>query len=347
MERSVSATPTPGRAIGPDDREAELHRVQDLLSGLSDEQLLAVASETSRPGAWSASGSATVGGATVFLKRVPLTDVEAANPYSTRNHFGLPMHYSYGMGSAGFGVWRELALHQATSDHLGFPMLLHHRVMPRTTPLLGPLPWSDEEYVRYWNGSTAVGRFMEARRCATQEMWIALEHVPDVMFMWLVMNQQMVDEVLGQLFESIAILRSLGVVHFDAHLGNVVTDGRQCRLTDFGLGLGSTFDLGARERKFLDRHRHYDYGVVLGSLGRMLAMALGRRSAEAVGDGIDHLEELPMAYHPRLIEAFRRYRSPILYMVDFFEKMGRPSKRATYDDDVLAQLLREARVPIS
>jgi hypothetical protein len=258
------------------------------------------------------------------------------------------MYYSYGVGSAGFGVWRELALHQATSDLPGFPMLLHHRVVPRTMPLFGALPWSNEEYVRYWNGSTAVGQFMEARSSATQELWIVLEHVPDVMFMWLVMNQQMVDEVLGQLFESIAILRSLGVVHFDAHFANVVTDGRQCVLTDFGLGMGNDFDLRVRERKFLDRHRHYDYGVVLGSLGRMLALAIGEgASPAAVGDGIDHIDELPVAYHPRLVETFRRYRSPILYMVDFFDKMRRPSKRATYDDDLFARLLQEARLPIS
>jgi len=114
------------------------HRVQDLLSGLSDEQLQA-ASET-LPGVWGASGPATVGGATVFVKRVPLTEVEAANPYSTRNHFGLPMYYSYGVGSAGFGVWRELALHQTTSDLPGFPVLLHHRVMSRTMPLFGRSP---------------------------------------------------------------------------------------------------------------------------------------------------------------------------------------------------------------
>lgn len=51
-----------------------------------------------------------VDGTRVFVKRVPLTDLELrpGNIRSTANHFGLPVFYQYGIGSAGFepgGNW--------------------------------------------------------------------------------------------------------------------------------------------------------------------------------------------------------------------------------------------------
>lgn len=47
----------------------------------------------------------------VFVKKVPLTDLEQLdqNFMSTANLFNLPLGYQYGIGSAGFGAWRELA----------------------------------------------------------------------------------------------------------------------------------------------------------------------------------------------------------------------------------------------
>ena len=78
-----------------------------------------------------------VEGVRVFVKRVPLTDVELRPKHarSTANLFGLPLFYQYGVGSAGFGAWRELAAHIMTTGwvlgdaYAGFPLL---------SPLAGP-----------------------------------------------------------------------------------------------------------------------------------------------------------------------------------------------------------------
>lgn len=47
----------------------------------------------------------------IFIKKVPLTDLEYLdqNFMSTANLFNLPLSYQYGVGSAGFGAWHELA----------------------------------------------------------------------------------------------------------------------------------------------------------------------------------------------------------------------------------------------
>ena len=74
-------------------------------------------------------------GTPVFVKSIPLTGAELANPGSTRNHYGLPPNFQYGVGSAGFGAYRELAAHMATTQwaldgtNEHFP-LLHSRVLP-------------------------------------------------------------------------------------------------------------------------------------------------------------------------------------------------------------------------
>ena len=48
-------------------------------------------------------------GSPIFVKKVPLTDLERQpeNVMSTANLFNLPLFYQYGVGSAGFCSWRE------------------------------------------------------------------------------------------------------------------------------------------------------------------------------------------------------------------------------------------------
>ncbi|MFD4525693.1 hypothetical protein ACFWP7_17540 [Streptomyces sp. NPDC058470] len=65
--------------------------------------------------------SALLGGAgkPVFVKRVPLTDLERRpeNVRSTANLFGVPSFCQYGIGGGpGFGAWRELSVHTMTTN---------------------------------------------------------------------------------------------------------------------------------------------------------------------------------------------------------------------------------------
>lgn len=48
-----------------------------------------------------------VGRAKIFVKRIPVTALEFANPFSTQNLYDLTMFYNYGAGSVGLGVFRE------------------------------------------------------------------------------------------------------------------------------------------------------------------------------------------------------------------------------------------------
>lgn len=54
----------------------------------------------------------------VFVKKIPLTELEQLpqNFMFTANLFDLPLCYQYGIGSAGFRAWRELATHIMTTN---------------------------------------------------------------------------------------------------------------------------------------------------------------------------------------------------------------------------------------
>jgi hypothetical protein len=101
-----------------------------------------------------------VDGKPVFVKRVPLTDMERLPEHvrSTANLFGLPTFCQYGVGGPGFGAWRELAVHIMTTNwvlggrYQGFPMMYHWRMLPDVVPAL-PMELADvERAVAYWGG---------------------------------------------------------------------------------------------------------------------------------------------------------------------------------------------------
>ena len=95
-----------------DQRRRTHDRLATLLCALSDEQLVTALADQAVT--WRASvhgsqcGVIDVDGVKVFVKRISLTDLEraAGNEGSTANLFDLPLHYQYGVGSAGFGAWR-------------------------------------------------------------------------------------------------------------------------------------------------------------------------------------------------------------------------------------------------
>jgi hypothetical protein len=87
--------------------------VSTALSLLSDGRLgeLVDGAEVIGSGIGGASTVLDIGGVPVFVKRIPLTDLERRpeNVRSTANVFWLPAFCQYGVGGPGFGAWREVA----------------------------------------------------------------------------------------------------------------------------------------------------------------------------------------------------------------------------------------------
>lgn len=208
-----------------------------------------------------------VEGVRVFVKRVPLTDLERRpeNVRSTANLFGLPLFYQYGIGSAGFGAWRELAAHLMANawvlrgEEAGFPLLYHWRILPDSPPegftdVLGGVDGA----VAHWEGSEAVRRRLEAIGGSSASLVLFLEHVPHMLAAWLDEHPDALSWVERDLLRITTFMSSRGLVHFDAHFGNLLTDGSRVHLADFGLALSSRFELTPDETAFLTDHLVYD-----------------------------------------------------------------------------------------
>ncbi|WP_228447605.1 protein kinase family protein [Streptomyces paludis] len=232
-----------------------------------------------------------VAGVPVFVKRVPLTDWERRPEHvrSTANLFGLPVVCQYGIGGPGFGVWRELAVHTMTTDWVlagayeGFPLMYHWRVLPDVVPVSLPPELADvERTVAYWGGGSAVRRRIEGLRDATASVALFLEYVPQNLHQWLgervAAGGEAAERACGmverELGAGIAFMNGRGLLHFDAHFENILTDGRRLFFADFGLALSSRFELSAEEADFYGTHRTYDRDYVDSYLVHWLTAAL-------------------------------------------------------------------------
>ena len=72
--------------------------------------------------------------------------------------------------------------------------------------------------------------------------------------------------LFGQMKDILSFLRRRGIVHFDCHDNNILTDRTKLFLTDFGLVSDKSFELSERERGMLRENQYYDCGVFLRNL---------------------------------------------------------------------------------
>ncbi|GAA1602120.1 serine/threonine protein phosphatase [Catellatospora bangladeshensis] len=212
-----------------------------------------------------------VGGIRVFVKRIPLTDLELRPEHvrSTANLFDVPPHCQYGVGSPGFGAWRELqaSLMSTAAVVAGgtavFPLLHHWRVLPGPPPAR---PVDVDAETAFWGGASGVRRRLKALAAASGTLVLCLEHVPHQLDAWLAGPVAAGgDELLAAcrmlehgLLGAVAGLRAAGLHHFDAHLGNLLTDGTDVYLGDLGLAVSDRFELSEAEREFLERNETHD-----------------------------------------------------------------------------------------
>lgn len=151
----------------------------------------------------------------------------------------------------------------------GFPLLYHWRVLPDHPPddfadEFGGIEGS----VARWEGSSAVRHRLEAIGRSSFSLILFLEHVPQTLGSWLRATREtaraQADLDSSYLWAEDALLRgtefmsSRGLVHFDTHFANLLTDGRQVYFADFGLALSRDFELSGREAAFLGDHLDYD-----------------------------------------------------------------------------------------
>ena len=262
--------------MGPEklERRSRAHEAAaTTLAALSDGDLAALLDAADWRVSFHGSESAILGfaGRRVFAKRMALTRRELdAGPAGsvTADLFGLPGLYQYAVGSAGFAAGRELEAARMTSGWAlagacpHFPILHHARVLPRTAPKLSE---RQEAWLAlipaFWSGSPAIiARVDEVTRAPANIVMIQ-EFVGRDLETWLQAARPRGAKLAAahdQWMGAVAFMNKRGLFHFDLHARNLLTDGEDLYLADFGYALGSGFDLSAEERAFLAAHADYD-----------------------------------------------------------------------------------------
>ncbi|MET7302308.1 protein kinase family protein [Embleya sp. NPDC005575] len=333
-----------------DERQAAYSAVSTSLSLHSDRGLgeLVDAAAPLGSGIGGSSALLEVAGTPVFVKRVPLTELELRPDHvrSTANVFGLPVFCQYGIGGPGFGAWREAAVHTMTTNwvlsgqYQGFPLMYHWRVLPDTAPAL-PKELADvDRAVSYWGGGPEVRRRIEALGESPASLVLFLEYFPQTLHEWLTEQVRVGDEAAGKacalverdLEAGTSFMNDRGLLHFDAHFRNILTDGRRLYFADYGLALSSCFDLTPAEVDFFARHRTYDRAYTLSYLVNWLITGLyGYERAEretlirACAEGAR-----PPAGPPEVRAALARHAPLAAVVTDFIGRLEHESRETEY-----------------
>jgi RimJ/RimL family protein N-acetyltransferase len=258
------------------ERLATYSAVSTSLALLSDRQLGELVDQAQPLGS-GIGGTAVlldVGGTLVFVKRIPLTDLERRpeNVMSTANIFQIPAFCHYGIGGPGFGAWRELAVHAMTTNWVlgdqshSFPVMYHWRVLTTPAPSMPEELADTERVVAYWEGSSAVRQRLETIKQSSASVALFLEYIPRTLHEWLgtqvaeggATAERAYAMVDSGLRAGTSFMNSRGLLHFDAHFDNILTDGQQLYFADFGLAMHSRFELSKAESDFFVKHVTYD-----------------------------------------------------------------------------------------
>lgn len=281
----------------------------------------------------------------VFVKKVPLTDLEQGphNFMSTANIFDLPLFYQYGVGSAGFGAWRELATHIMTSNWVisdkcpNFPIMYHWRILPNNESDLNIEHWKNiENYIKYWDNSKAICNRIEKLNQATWNIALFLEYIPQNLQEWL-SNKLIKDDKTAEIAVKFVdhnlkitnrFMNTHGLIHFDAHFKNILTDGELLYFSDFGLALSSKFELTKAEIEFFNRHQNYDQCcAAINLLHCIITSIFGREQWEIkLKEYLEDKNQIENATRAIV----KKYAPVALLMDDFFQKLQNISKSTTY-----------------
>lgn len=334
-------------------RVPEHERLATVLARLSDSELAARVEE-GQPLTVGIGGTTVrldVEGIPVFVKRLPLTDLERRPEYrrSTANVFGLPASCHNGLGivgSPGFSAWRELAATVETTRWVldgrcpSFPLLHHWRVLPGVPPR--PDEHADvDAAVAAWGGLSQVRARIEAVACASAELLLFLEFIPANLADWLadVLTRPDEKEVVAacamverELRTVLPFMAANGFVHFDTHFRNILTDGVGLFLADLGLAASVDFELDDDEHAFVLAHATCDVNVLALLVYSVVAarteptdpqgrFALIRRWADG---------EVPVGIPAPVAAVVGRYVALAVIMNDFAERAMQDPMGASY-----------------
>jgi hypothetical protein len=259
------------------------------------------------------------------------------------------------VGSPGFGAWREVAANTMTTNWVlakqseAFPLMYHWRVLPGAIPL--PEEHADiERVVAYWGGSAAVRRRLDALGQASASVVLFLEFLPHRLDTWLSSQLAAGPDAVAAACAmvercsraDVAFMNTRGLLHFDAHFRNVLTDGHRVYLADFGLASSPRFDLSDGERDFLARNASHDACYAVRELLNWMVTNIVGIAAPAAR--YDYLRRCAAGASPTgvpepVAELISRHAPAVAIMNDFYWNLFGVSRETPYPGQEIAQAM--------
>lgn len=339
------------------DRVKKYNSIAASLSCLSNEKLGQILEKAApqHEGIGSTSALISINEMPVFVKKIALTslELEPEHRMSTANIFKLPLYYQYGVGSAGFGAWRELAAHVMSSNWvitgicLHFPILYHWRILPTEKNTMNISEWGDlKTYKQYWNNSDAILNRINALNESVTNLVLFLEYFPHNVQNWL--DAQIAKDpdsaskalmfVDQHLKAANACMNHNGLMHFDAHFYNILTDGIGLYVSDFGLANSSKFELSIEEYQFLKQHQHYDQAYAVLNIVRSIMIGyFGEENWELRLE--EYVAGKPFSFPPLVADIVKQYAPLAKTLEDFLQKLRKESKTTAYPALALEKLI--------
>lgn len=317
----------------------------------------------------------TLDGKKLFVKRLPVTDLDFENNFSTANLYQLPPYFNYNVGTLGINQFRELITHKRTTNWVldgtkeNFPLMYHYRIVPLSECNTTAIDEVElQRYLEYWNNDDSIKRYVIDRVNAKFEMVIFLEYIPNTLEDWIHENISQLGSILGKVKDIVDFLFSEGIIHFDVHFGNIMISDNILFLTDFGLTFDKNFDLTEQEHQFMASHSHFDYAEYHSSLINHLVVTYKSLSHDRKLRILDHfglskntphneimtvlLENLEdagaaevMNLSPEYIDIMLRYRCIISYMLSFSNELENDKRKGiVFENEKLKLLLQNAGV---
>jgi hypothetical protein len=143
----------------------------------------------------------------------------------------------------------------------------------------------------------------------------------------------------------IAFMNSHGLLHFDAHFRNILTDGHRLYLGDLGLATSPRFDLSADEQNFATRNLSHDAGYAVMELVNWLVTNVVGVAVPDSGGPVDrntYIRRCAAGTQPANVPApvstvISRYAPVATVMNDFYWKLFGDSREAPYPTEEIAR----------
>ena len=349
-------------------RKKKYYKISKELANIDKKQLDLLFDDKNKTQGWGINHIIKIAKSKVFVKRIPLTELEHENLFSTKNLYDLPTYYNYGVGSAGFGAFRELETHIKTTKWVldeeieNFPLMYDYKIVPCLDKKDEIDMEKHQKYIERWNNNENISKYIIERKNAKYEIVIFLEYFPYMLSKWLEKNRNEIQSLVNQMQDTINFLIKKDIIHFDIHFRNIITDGKKMYLTDFGLVLDKNFDLDEKEKLLFKENLYYDCGEFLYSVAWNLYSLYNKKSVQKKlikygiiderkleGNFIVFIKNLEKISNEGIIKLNRsyidiitKYYEIIVLMSNFYGEITKNNKKDTkYSHTKLANLVKK------